>query len=330
MSTVPASGIAPTVTLVSGPEDFLADRAVRAAVAAAREGSPDGNVDVRETEVAQLPPGGLNALVTPSLFEEHAVVVVRGLQEAQEPFVEDVRAFLADPPVGCSLVLVHPGGVKGKRALEALRQAGGRALREIACADVKTRRDRLRFLSDEVRMHRRRATEEALATLLDALGGDLRTLSAAVSQLVSDVEGLLDGEAVLRYYSGRAEVSGFVVADRVLEGRTADALELLRWSLRSGTDPVPLLAALAAGLRNVVAVASAPRGLSAGDLARSVGMPPWKVDVVRRQVSGWSPEGLAAGFTALAAADAQVKGGGLDPVYALEHAIMKISRLRGT
>lgn len=120
-----------------------------------------------------------------------------------------------------------------------------------------------------------------------------------------------------------------MVADRALEGRTAEALEHLRWSLHAGNDPVPLVAALASGLRNLVAVGSAPRGLSAGDLARHAGMPPWKVDVVRRQLRGWTPDGIVRGITAVAEADAQIKGAGTDPVFALERAVVAISTARG-
>ncbi len=316
------------VTLVHGPEELLAERAVRAVVESVRARAGEAAVDVRSAEAGELVPGSLAALLTPSLFDDAAVVVVRGLQDGGEHLASEVGSFLGDPSPNSAVVLVHPGGAKGKRLLEAIRKADG--VREVPCAEVRTRRDRMRFLADEVRLHRRKATEEALSTLLDALGSDLRTLAAAIGQLAADTEGLLDQETVLRYYSGRAEVSGFLVADRVLEGRTSEALETLRWCLRNGTDPVPLLAALAAGMRNVAAVASAPRGMSSADLAGWAGMPPWKVDAVRRQTAGWTPEGLSSGFGVLAEADAQVKGAGADPFYAVERAVVTISRLRGT
>ena len=316
-------GRAGRVTLVVGPEELLAERAVAAAVQTAR--AAGSAVEVRELEAAGLAPAALTELLGPSLFSEGTVLVLREVQDAAEELVAELRRYLQAPADDVCLVLVHRGGVKGKRLLDAARQAGAQ---EVACAEVKTRRDRLRFLSAEMRNLRRRADDEALETLLDAVGGELRTLASACSQLASDTTGTIDTAVVRRYYDGRAEVSGFAVADRALEGSVAEALVQLRWALRAGTDPVPIVTALAIGLRNLVKVASAPRGLRPADLARELAMPPWKVDVVRRQVRGWSPEGIAVALGAVAEADAQVKGASTDPVYALERAIVTIGRAR--
>jgi len=45
-------------------------------------------------------------------------------------------------------------------------------------------------------------------------------------------------------------------------------------------------------------------------------------------VTHWSPAGLAVAVQAVAAADFEVKGGGRDPVYAVERAILTITRAR--
>jgi DNA polymerase-3 subunit delta len=63
-----------------------------------------------------------------------------------------------------------------------------------------------------------------------------------------------------------------------------------------------------------------------GDLARELGMPPWKIDRVRQQMRGWSADGVAAALRAVAEADANVKGGSDDPAYALESAVLTIAR----
>ena len=64
------------------------------------------------------------------------------------------------------------------------------------------------------------------------------------------------------------------------------------------------------------------------DVAKALGMAPWQVDKARRQVGGWHPEGLAASIQAVAAADFDVKGGGRDPVFAVERAILTITAER--
>ena len=321
----PETGPPAPVTLIVGPEELLAERAVGAAVQAARSTRP--GAELRELAAAEVSAGMLLELVSPSLFASATVLVLREVQDAREDLVGPLSDYVRAPAEDVVLVLVHRGGQKGRRLLEAARKAGAA---EVSCAEPRGRRERLRFLEAEMRRLGRRATGEALETLLDAVGGDLRSLAGACSQLASDTEGGIDVDAVRRYYEGCAEVSGFAVADRAIEGQVATALVQLRWALHAGTDPVPLVAALAMGLRHVAKVAAAPRGTSPADLARDVGVPPWKVEAVRRQVRGWTPEGIAVALTAVAEADAQVKGGGADPVYALEKALVSIGRARGS
>ena len=85
---------------------------------------------------------------------------------------------------------------------------------------------------------------------------------------------------------------------------------------------------LFAQLRQLAKVGGAGRGRSA-DLARELGMAPWQIDKARRAVGHWSADGLAVAVQAVAAADFEVKGGGRDPVYAVERAILTVTRARG-
>ncbi|MEO3768068.1 DNA polymerase III subunit delta [Streptomyces sp. B8F3] len=308
------------VTLAVGQEDLLVDRAVREVVAAARAADPD--TDVRELTHDALQPGTLAELTSPSLFAERKVVVVRGAQDLAADAVKDVKAYVAAPAAEITLVLAHAGGAKGKGLLDAARKAGAR---EVDCAKVTRPADRLAFVKAEFRAAGRTATPSACQALVDAIGSDLREMAGACAQLAADVEGTIDDAVVARYYTGRAETSGFEVADRAVEGRTAEALEALRWALNTGVAPVLLTSALAQGVRSIGRLASAPRGMRPADLARELGMPPWKVDRVRQQMRGWTADGVATALRAVAQADADVKGGSDDPAYALEKAVVVIT-----
>jgi len=57
-------------------------------------------------------------------------------------------------------------------------------------------------------------------------------------------------------------------------------------------------------------------------------MAPWQIDQARRKLNGWDPEGVGRAIQAVAAADFEVKGGGRDPVYAVERAILTICGAR--
>jgi DNA polymerase-3 subunit delta len=64
---------------------------------------------------------------------------------------------------------------------------------------------------------------------------------------------------------------------------------------------------------------------SSMQLAQQFGLAPWQVDRAKRDVQGWSDAGLGRCIELIAETDAQVKGGGRDPVYALEKMIGAIA-----
>ena len=321
---MPAAAPPPPVTVVVGPEELLRDRAVATVVRVSR--AADEATEVRDLSAVGLEPGLVTGLASPSLFGERKVIVVRDVQDAADELTAELKAYLADPADDTALVLVHPGGVKGKGLLDAARKA---AAVVVECKQVKWESDKIKFVLAEFRQAGRRVDGDAASALVDAVGSDLRELASACSQLVADTDGTVDVAVVERYHAGRVEVSGFKVADAAVEGRCEDALILLRQALATGVDPVPINAALAMGLRNLARVGSAPRTMNQDDLARELGLAPFMVRKARGQLAGWSQLGVAGAITAVAQADAEIKGAGTDPVYALERAVVTIARSRG-
>ncbi len=315
------------VTVVIGEEELLVERTVRALVAAARTASlaPADETDVQDIAVSSLAPGQLPVLAAPSLFGGDTVLVLRGAQDAGKDVAAEIERLAAAGDPGLVLVLTHAGGAKGKALLASLLAAGGR---RVDCPPVKRFGERMDFLRAEFAAAGRRADDGGLRALLDAVGTDLRELAAACSQLAADTTGVISQDVVGRYYRGRAEATGFTVADRACEGKLAEALEQLRWALATGTSPVLISSALAQGVRSLGLVGSAGRGKSPASLAAELGMPPWKIDRVRQQLRGWTSAGLASAHAAVAEADAQVKGEAASAGYALERAITTIVACR--
>ncbi len=311
------------LTLLVGDEELLVDRAIADVVAAAR--ARESEAEVHELTPATLTKGALAELTSPSLFGGGRVVVLRAAQDLGKDVAAEIGRYAADPADDVDLVVVHVGGVKGKALLETLTKAGAR---KITCQKITRPGERVAFVRAEVRRAGGSIGEDAARTLLDAVGTDLRELAGACNQLVADTGGRVDDDAVARYHRGRAEVSGFTVADRTVEGRLAEALEQLRWALATGVAPVLITSALAQGVRSLAKVGGAPRGLRGAGLAKELGMPPWKVDRVRQQLRGWEPDGVALALQVVAETDAQVKGGGADAAYALEKAIGQIVAAR--
>ncbi len=90
--TAVTPGIAP-VTVVVGEEEFLVDRAVRELITAARDGDLGG--DVHDLDGAELGPGELESLVSPSLFGGGCVLVVRSAQNASKDVAAELTGYAA-------------------------------------------------------------------------------------------------------------------------------------------------------------------------------------------------------------------------------------------
>lgn len=314
----------PPLVLITGPEEVLAERALAATLDELHLHTPD--LEVVRLTGAVCEAGEIARESSPSLFGGAKVIVVQGLDTAPDHVQQDLLTYLADPAPEVTLVVTHSSGSRGKKVLDALKAGGARVLTAPA---IKSDRDKVEFATHEFRRAGRKATGPAVVALVEAVGKDLRELAAACAQLVADTSGVIDDAVVATYYAGRVEATGFRVADAAMAGDAREALRLLRHAVAAGVDPVPLVAVLATQLRQLIKVGSAGRGPSAA-LARELSMAPWQVDKARRVLGGWSAEGLGRSLQAVAAADFAVKGGGRDPVYAVESAVLTICRERAS
>ena len=309
------------VVLLSGAEGLLADRAEQRILELAQESDP--SVEVTQLEAAGYERGTLEMLASPSLFGEQKLVIVSGVEQTNDDFLTEATDYVAAPPADVWLILRHGGGVRGKRLLDAIKASQHPI---VDCDLIKRDAQKADFVLAEFRRARRRINSEAVRSLVDAVGSDLRELAAACGQLISDTSGAVTADLVDKYYGGRVEANAFKVADAVAAGRRGEALVNLRHALATGADPVPIVAALAMKMRALAKVAAArTRGLSARDL----GMAPWQVDRARKELSGWTPDGIATAISAIAQADAEVKGLSRDPIFAVERAVLRIADCHG-
>ncbi|WP_378145785.1 DNA polymerase III subunit delta [Cnuibacter sp. UC19_7] len=308
------------VVLVTGPEGFLADRAGRILRDLLR--AEDPSLEVNDIDAASYAPGELLTLASPSLFQEPRLIRVSAAEKASDAFLVEALDYLASPADDTYVVIRHAGGVRGKKLLEGIRAASGTAI-EIVCAELKKDTERYEFAVAEFKAAGKRVTPGAVRALVSAFTDDLAELSSACAQLIADASDEITEATVERYYAGRVETNAFSVADAAIAGRYGEAMALLRHALASGADPVPIVAAFAMKIRTMAKVAGTRGG--SGQLAGQLGLAPWQIDRARRDLSGWTSEGLGRVIQALAAADENVKGASRDPVYALETVVATIA-----
>lgn len=311
--------------LILGEEDLLVERAVQVVVDAARRIDPQ--TEVRRMRTTDLVPGELDELVSPSLFAQGRVVVLGAAHEAGKDIsdaVLDHARHLPKAAEGIALVVVHAGGSRGKALLDGLRAAGAVVTE---CLRITRFEDRAGFVRDEVHRAGGRISAGAVTALLDAVGSELRELACAAAQLTTDSGGSIDEAAVRRYHWGRADVTGFSVAEKVMTGDRAGALATLRWAMQLGVPHVLVADALADAVRTVARVSTSGRA-DPYRLASTLGMPPWKVKKAMAQARGWERDGLARALQLVATVNADVKGVAADAEYALERAILALCAAR--
>ena len=303
------------VHLVLGEDDFLAERATKAIVAQAGEG-----VEVTTLRAGDVSEGEIAMATSPSLFAADRVVVVKHAELAGKEPTEILLQACVNPAPGITLIVEHTGGGRQKAMVKKFAKVA-----EVHKADALKDNERRSWLMEEFRSHGVRPTPDVAAAVLESVGSDLRELASAVSQLVSDTEGELTVEAVRAYYVGVAEVAGFDIADQAVAGRADRALASTRRALQLGTSPVSIAAALARKVGDIAKLHGV-RG-NPDQLARTVGMHPYVAKKTMQVARQWSGDAVSHAVIIVSDLDAEVKGQGGDPEFALENAVRRIAEL---
>ena len=308
--------------LILGGEAALADRALAKLIAQLK----DERAEITTIFSGDALLGDISDALAPSLFSERRALIIKELQDLPEDAKEEVTRYLAEPDELTTVIFIHKGGVKGKALLDAIKKVKPEI---IACEPLKKEAEKEAFVKELFLDSGRKASPGAVVALVGALGGDMRELQQAVSQISLDSPaGVIDEAMVDKFHQGRVETTGFDVADATVDGNLPIALISLRSAIETGTDPVMVTSAIASALRSLAKVSGSASGAKSFELAGQLGMAPWQIDKARRQLQGWTPRGISKAVQAIALADAQVKGAATDPIYALEKALAAITAAR--
>ena len=308
--------------LILGDEELLVERAVGEIVRAARASAGNDEVPVDYLRAGEVSTNELAELLSPSLFADERVLVLEDADEAGKDAAALIVSAASDLPPGTVLVVVHSGGGRAKALAGQLRDLD--ALTH-PCAKISRTGERAAFVRAEFRTWKIKADDDTVEAMLDAVGSDIRELAAACSQLVADTGGQVDAMAVRRYHSGKAEVTGFDIADKAVVGDIAGSAEALRWAMLRGVPHVLVADALAEAVHAIARI-----GPLSGDpyrLAGELGMPGWRIKKAKDQSRRWSRDSVATAIRLVAALNADVKGAAADPDYALENTVRKVAQL---
>ena len=258
-----------------------------------------------------------NALETASLLGGRRLVIIRDADDLLKDGVDEITSYLESPAPGSVLVLVSAGRTK----LDALVSRAGVRV----ALDAPRGRRLVTWIRRRASTHSLKIDDRAAWALMDSVGGELRDLDTALSQLAAALgaDARVKADDVGRAFPRHADQRIYVLTDAVGDRRLPVAMTNLRRLYEQGEDPLVLLGALAAHMRRMLrARRYADMGTSA--VADALGLPSWRAERVAKQARVYREAELIAAVGALAEADVEIKGGDLPPEAALERAVVKI------
>ncbi len=272
-------------------------------------------------------PGELVLHASPSLFGGAKCVVVHDLDEAGEELQADLlgrarRRARARP---------HPRRPpQGRPARqEGARHDAGSGARVIEAPAVKIRPRQGRVRRARVPAGAAQGHGEAVHALVEAVGQGRARARRRLPAARRRHHGVIDEQVVLTYHGGQG--GGHRLPGRRRRGgrrrRRGDAAAPARHRRRGRPGahrrrPRPAGPPAHPGR-------APPAGAAPPTSPASSGWPRGRSTRRGGALGGWTAEALATCVHALAAADAEVKGGGRDPVCAVERAVLTITAQHG-
>ena len=307
--------------MVSGPQEFLVQRETSRLVTTARQSQAD--TALTSTSGSELSIGLLDQITGVDLFSSATITCITESEKTPKAVEPALIRLAKHVPDNVALIISHAGGNQGKSLLNHLLATASHV---VECPLIKAS-GLASFVINEVRLSGKTINQGAAQSLVDAVGTDLRSLVAAVSQLVADIDSESIATAMVnRYFAGRASITAYLVSDDALAGKAGEAIVKLRWALSTGVAHVLITSALASSLRQIGNYkAGSHRGQPS---AADIGAPSWKIREIAASARAWSETSIGLAIRAVSLADAQIKGAASDPDFALEQLIIKLSSLR--
>lgn len=310
-----ASGSIEPAYLLAGPEALLRDEALTLLQAAVLDGgSPDLNfdrLDGARASAADLEAcvGALPMLASRRLVWLRDPVAARGRGALSEALARLVPTL--EP--GGAVVLVVTANSADRRAA----WVKGFPVR-VDCVAPKDRRAQLAFIRDEAKRQGLRLGRGVAEALLDRVGAQGLALRSELEKtaLLAYPETQIDAATLREAVAEVAEEPIWDLTDAIGEGRSADAMRILRRLLDTGAPGPVLLGALASHFRCLTRVRH----------GGGVSGPPFVVRKLESQAGRYSSPRLRAGLAAIHETDLVLKGhGSVAQDIALERLVLGLS-----
>lgn len=270
-----------------------------------------GGVQPVEVHAGEWLGGETSDLATPSLFGERRALLVTDAKALPDAAMAELKAYLADPAPDASLVLLATVGERAKApaSLVKMVQPVGQ-VREVKVA----RKDLPGWLVRRAKTRSVALAQDGAAALVGSLGEDPAALDQALVQLAGAFPGeRVTAELVARQFRGLGDQHTWDLCDRAFRKDLPGAMRSLRTLTESRADPLMILGAVAARLRDLMRVRALPDRMPATEVARAAGLRfEWQVRAYREQARRFSADQLVAIHDEVVEADRMLKSAGAD------------------
>jgi DNA polymerase III subunit delta len=292
------------IKVIWSQDDLLAEELVEDAASAV---GSDGEVLVLDADTGL--DGLEEALFAGSLFASERLVVVRNAQSLRKADLERLAAALGAESVPSDVIVVAVAERAPTTLLNSLKGIG-----DVVRLARPRRGELVNWVNKRLKRSGVNTGRDVAATLVEALGENLRDIAQAIDQLAlrAGKGATVERDQVLEHFRPQAEQPIWVLFDAIVRHDGVKAFETLRRQLAAGDEPLPMLGAIVSQIRGIIrtkSIVERSAQLHEGDIASALGVSEGRAAVMRRQSSRLSWHWLVAVHRLCAEADFELKGG---------------------
>jgi DNA polymerase-3 subunit delta len=275
-----------------------------------------------ETSVNQFGPADeieniLQAISTPSMFDDRRTIVVREVERLPAEAQRKLIACLEHPEPDATLVLV--GSKMPPQMISAARKSG-----HVIEVEKGKRKDLFPWVKQQAAAKGLHMAGDAMNALVDVVGEQRMALSQAIEELSLAMPpgSRITPKEIAAQFRGRADVKLFGFIDAVAQKQAPVALESLHYLMSQGEAPTMLFWNLIRHFRQLLqASESSPK-----QVAKILGKPEWLAEKLCRQARGFGQEALIRAYQVLAEADLKMKTSEEPEGLTLERTVVALCR----
>jgi len=255
-------------------------------------------------------------LNTMPFISKNRLALVNNIDEISPAGKDSIVKYLKSPRGSSVLVMETSSSESWKFAEKIFLPA-----KIIRCAKLKEYEINSR-IKKEFAERGKKISESAARLITELTGGDLLLLENEMAKMISFAPpGAEITEEHVEELCGRSVYkTAFELVDLVVERKFAEAFLPMR-DLSAGERPGRIINLLAWQFRNFMKIKKLPKGLSSGEISRSVGVHRRFLEKTLRESRRFTERQLVRNLEVLLEADFFIKRGKLPPQHALERAL---------